>query len=241
MPISNVNLGQNSATASTTNAITTVANVGPGDLILVVVGYANISDTLTGVTDSSGNTYVILENITGTGIGIGVAYSQNSLTMLTGGTITCTFAGAVNSQARAVDIDGLLGGIQRIGALDTSNNSAQGLAATAATNVATPALQSAQEILIGILATATGSGNVTPGGPWNAIGGNTANSPNCRLFADNNVNSRAAVSFAPTWVNVNNYVTEVLSFIGVAAWDWIPELSRPDTLATAMVAQDATL
>lgn len=229
-----VNLGANAAVASLTNAIASTLNAVPaGGVILVVAAYATVADTLNQVADSAGNTYVILENIAGTALGVGVAYCENAIALPAASTITATFAGVVSSQIRAQYISGA----QPIGSLDTSGHTAQGLAATSASSVATGGLAASLEVIVAVLACTVNTGTVSSLGSFTAAGANTSNAPNCRLFAQT-VNARDSVAWAPTWVNAGNYITEALSFIAVAPYEWAPELPRPDRLIPAMVAED---
>jgi hypothetical protein len=97
------------ATASLTNTFTTTTNACPaGSLIILWANYESTSDAPSSVTDSAGNTYQTpIDNIAGSGIGIGIVYAKNtSANLPVGGTITATFAGSVTSRVGASCVTG---------------------------------------------------------------------------------------------------------------------------------------
>lgn len=206
------NLGKNNAVGATTNVLTTSGFAAPpGSLIVVTVSFATVADTLTSVSDSAGNTYVVLENETGTGIGVGWAYCVNSTTNLPiGGTITGTFGGSVTTELTANYVTGIV----LVGPVDVSAKTSNGLAATAAASVATGTLSQANEILFAVIGAPTTFGAVTFGGSWLAAIGAGAATP-ALAVGYQIVASTASVAWAPTWVNAVNYVSDLISFKGL--------------------------
>lgn len=216
--LSVVTLGSAHGTAATTRALTTATNDCPiGSLIVAETANVTIIDTLSSVVDSAGNTWQTpIDNLSGTGIGIGWAYAVNSTVDLPiGGTITATFSGSTTSALSAVCI----GGAATSSPLDVHNQSANGLAASSATTVNSGTLSQANEILLGGLNTATTSGTVTCGGSFTKTNAGASATPNptiCTLI----VAATTSVAFSPTWTTSPNYITDLISFEapgGVAA------------------------
>lgn len=206
--LSLANLGQHNVPGNATNILTTATNAcAAGSLIVVQASYGTLADPLSSVVDSAGNTYQTpIDVISGTSIGSAWAYAINTSSNLpVGGTITATFAGANANAIQAVCI----GGADTSTPLDKSNNTAQGTGTTSASTVSTGTLSNTAEVVLGTLANPTAPGTVTCGGSFTKIAFNGTPSVNlCYQI----VASSSSVSFAPTWVNSVNYVTDLISF-----------------------------
>lgn len=207
-------LGSQKVAASTTNVLTTGADCPVGSLIVLIGSYTTIADTLSSVADSAGNTWQTpFDNIVGTGIGIGFAYAKNTtIDLPNAGTITATFAGSTVNAVAVVCVSNA----DPVAPLDTSNHSATGLAASAATTVNTGTLANATEIVIGGFTTATamGASNLCNGSfsKTVSLSGTSPALDLCTLV----VSSTGSVAFSPTWTTANNYASDVVSFQGVS-------------------------
>lgn len=204
-----VTLGNHNQAAATTNVLTTVTNDCPvGSLIFILTAYTTVADTLVSVTDSAGNTWQTpIDNVTGTGIGIGVGYAKNSTVDLPiGGTITATFGGSVTTSVVGVCISGAA----TTTPLDIHNINTTGLAATSATTLNSGTLNNSVELVIGVFGTASTASSPTCNGSFG--GGFQLNGiPSAKICALA-VASTASVAFTPSWTNVNNYASDMLSF-----------------------------
>lgn len=204
-------LGAGTGFAATTATLTTATNAAPvGSLIVVFARYTTVADTLSSVADSAGNSYTLLENITGTGIGIGIAYCAGSTVNLpVGGTITGTFAGATNSTITS----GVVSNAASV-PVDAHNKTSQGLAATTTGAIATGVLTQADEVIFSF------TGTVSTGTPWTDDAAFTvltgAISASHRV-SYKVVSSTASVSATTTWSGANNYVCDLVSFKGSTA------------------------
>lgn len=209
-----VTLGFHNQAAATTNVLTTATNDCPvGSLAYILTGYTTIADTLSSVTDNSTggpNSWVVIENKTTTGIGLGVAYAVVTHDIAVGNTITGTFAGSVTSEIYGTCVPS---GVVTVSPLDISNKSQNGLAAAAAASVSTGTLAQPVEILMGTLATAADSGITTAGGSWTNLGRSTSTPGLMTSFQI--VSVTTTVAWAPTWVTNNNYVTDISTFKGI--------------------------
>lgn len=203
-----VDLGNHNQAASTTNILTTGADSPVGSLIIVFVSYVTVADTLSSVADSAGNTYVVLENFVGTGVGIGIAYCSNStIDLPNGGTITATFGGSTASEISACNVSGANGGV------DLQNQTDSGLAAKNINDVVSGTPAVANEIFFGVLGTATTPGSVTYNGAnaFVVVGASSASTPTIakgRLI----ISSIAAVTARFSWGNSVNYAFDLVSF-----------------------------
>lgn len=207
-PVSATSLGTNIVAAASVTLTTTTNDCPVGSLIVVGAAYS-VTGSLTSVTDSAGNTYVSpIDNIAGTGGGIAWSYAINTgVDLPIGGTITANFATATTTRISVICVQG----IATSAPLDRSNNTAQGLAATSATTVTTPALRQTHEIVVGGLASGSAVGTNNCGtGYTKQVNGSTGAAVMvvCTII----VSSQSAVSFLPTWTSSVNYVTDVITF-----------------------------
>lgn len=208
--ITEVNMGAGTQAASTTNTVTSAVGDCPiGSTIVVIAAYATIADTLTSVTSSPANTFQVpVDNITGTGAGIGVAYAKNTTADVpqTTGTVTATFAGSVASRVVTM----CLTGASAAAPLDIHGVTAQGLASTSATTTNTGALAGSTEFVIGAVASPTSAGTLTCGGSYSSLF-TPVSTPSLGVCGQA-VASSASVAFSPAWTNTVNYVTDLVTF-----------------------------
>lgn len=192
--------------------MTVAVNSAPvGSLIVVFCKYITIADTLSGVVDSAGNTYILLENFTGTGIGLGIAYCEGSTVNLPiGGTITATFAGATNNAISAA----VVSGIALSGSIDKHNNTAQGVAATTTGAVTTGTLAQSDEVAFMYVPTTAGAGGFTPAAGFTALAGASAVAFSVSYDV---VAVNTSISNTTTWVNSVGFVADLITFKAPAA------------------------
>lgn len=204
------NLGSHNQAASLTNPITTVSSCKAGSTVAVFASYVVLADSLSSVADSAGNTYQApTDNISGTGVGIGVVYAYNiPFALPSGGTITGTFAGVTNTSIGAICFNGADAG----DTLDVHGQTAQGLASMAATTTNTGALAIARELVAGVVGAPTTTGSLACGGSYvHTI--NILATPALHV-CQQVVTSLSSVAFSPTWANSVNYVVDLTSFKG---------------------------
>lgn len=95
-------IGQNTSTSGTSVVITTTDAVAIGETILIGASHASFSRTLSSVTDSAGNVYVVDGAVgASTTAMAGAAHSVATVALPAGGTITCNFTGTGSSSAHA--------------------------------------------------------------------------------------------------------------------------------------------
>jgi hypothetical protein len=237
-------LGTAAGTAATTRVITTTADAPAGSLIFVAAHYTTVIDTVTSVTDSAGNSYVVIENDAGTGAAVGTAYCKNCLFLASGSTITINFGGSVPSVAGAVCVQG----VGTVNALDTSGHSSTGLAATSATSVATGTLALPSEIIFSVLGVAANISGVTNAGltDTGASSSNNTTSGGSLALWYKNVTAPTSIAWAPTWTTAGNYASAVFSFKADpqtparGQFDW-PTPPRPRRLLPEIIWQDQGL
>lgn len=209
-----VSLGAHAQAASTTNVLpVSGSSAVAGSLIVVFAAYATVADTLTGVADSQGNTYTVLDNFAGTAIGVGCAYCSNSAFSLTGvDTITATFAGSVSSEIEAVSVSGANGGV------DKSALTQSGLAATAFSgNIASGTLAVADEVLFGFTGYPAAQGLVSNNGGA-AFTQLVSVGASPRLYTSYLVVAATTTqNFNISWPTANNYAADLISFKITAA------------------------
>lgn len=205
-------LGSHNSAAATTNALTTATNDCPvGSLIVVFAAYSTVADTVSGVTDSAGNTYVVLDNFVGTGIGVAICYCVNSAFDLpVGGTITVTFGGATASSISAVTVPNAA----TASPVDKHAITDSGLAATTTNAMSTGVLAQADSIIFNLVGTAAGPGVTTASAGFTKIAGLSGTPtvfPEYKIVA-----STVSTSCTPTWGTANNYAADMVVFKGVS-------------------------
>jgi hypothetical protein len=208
--LSAVSINTHTSAGATTNVLTTSGSDCPiGSLPVVATVYLTIADTLSSVADNVSNTWQApFDNITGTLVGVGSAYAINTTADISvGKTITATFAGSTPSGIAGICITGAA----TTSPLDVSNKTQQGTAATAATSVSTGTLAQANEIVVGVLVGTVAIGVVTCGTGWTKLP-TLSNANGSVTICVQIVAATTSVSFAPTWANTANYVTDVYSF-----------------------------
>lgn len=203
-------LGSHAQTTAATNVLTTVTNDCPiHSTIILLAANATAADTLTGVTDSAGNTWQSPVDATaGTGVGLATAYAINTTVDLpVGGTITASFT-SNTTFINAICVQNLANTTP----LDTHNPPpSTGSAATSATSVATGTLRSSAELIVGSLGGNVAMGTFTCPAGFTKPSINNSGGPSL-LMCYEVVASSSSVGFAPTWTNSANYVNNVVSF-----------------------------
>ena len=193
-------------TSATTLVITTTTASPAGAAIIVAIGFANFATTVTGVTDSAGNTYTIGTLASGTNTRGYFAFSANTLALASSGTITITFAGAVTIKgACAVSVVGLSSA-----PADTEGAGATGT--STAPTITSAALSQPDEIVFGLTVinngftdTFTEDGNFTSDTVAKASGIAVRS-------AYQIVSATTAVTYAPTLGTSRTWVTQIKSF-----------------------------
>lgn len=211
-----IGIGNHNQAAALTNVVPTTADCPPGSTIMVSASFLTVADPLTGVVDSAGNTYQTpIDNISGTGVGIGTAYAYNTLNDLpSAGTITATLGGSVTSTVGAL----CLRGASSSDPLDTHANSAVGLAAMASTTVNTGTLALPREFVVGVLGTPASMGGGPPcNGNYARSVSSPTSAPALIMCQQTPTTGTASVAFSPTWTNANNYAVDLMSFKGPPA------------------------
>ena len=193
-------------TSATTLVITTTTASPAGAAIIVAIGFANFATTVTGVTDSAGNTYTIGTLATGTATRGYFAFSANTLALASSGTITITFAVAVTIKgACAVSVVGLSSA-----PADTEGAGATGT--STAPTITSAALSQPDEIVFGLTVinngftdTFTEDGNFTSD-TVAKVSGIAVRS------AYQIVSAKTAVTYAPTLGTIRTWVAQIKSF-----------------------------
>jgi hypothetical protein len=205
MRVPTTGIGSNSG-SSVSSIVITVANGGcrPGSTIIVLANYGTVASTVSSVSDSQSNTYTVFDNITGTNVGIGWASAPVTTALQNSDTITVHYGGTTNGNAVGACLVG-------IGALDTHNHSASGTSATTATTVNTGTLAFGYEVILGGLVTATASAAQSCNAPTGLISGSSSVNGSFILCGVAVVGT-GSQSFAPSWTNSRNYVSDVISF-----------------------------
>lgn len=199
-----VQLGTGSGNGGS-HVITTVANCPAGNLI-VISTCLSLTSSIASIVDSAGNTYTILDSVTGNP-GLFVSYCANCLNLPSGGTITLTTSsGGTAQRSTAMCVSG----IATSSPVDTSNHTATGSAATSATSVSTGTLAQASELVVGVSTFVTAISGYTPGGSFTAIGGVSTSSGVQNAYQI--VSAATAVAYAPSWTTASNYRTDIVSF-----------------------------
>lgn len=175
-----------------TIVISAVTATGAGDKI--VVGAVVGTGTVTGVTDSAGNTYVQQESDTG-GVGsAGYEFVADGATssIAAGGTITVTCSSTTtNKGAVAVGVPGMAA--TAMDKIATADN-----AASAAPSVTSPALTQASETVVAVIANTNSGGDPTWGSGFTKLGSTHNGSGPWVSVSYKTVNSTAAVTASGT-------------------------------------------
>lgn len=215
-----VQLGTKTGTsgAASTLIITTGANAPAGNLINVFASCGTTSTTITGVTDSAGNTYTPGTAIVSVGSNgrINHFYCANPVLLSSGGTITVTYGSTSGSKyASAISTSGLA----TTTPLDKEGAGSQSSSALSA-SVATGTLNQADELILGFVHCDNGGGDT-----FTEASGFTANSlasinPTGALHSGYQiVSSTSTVTYAPSWNVLRGYEGNVVSFKMASAAD----------------------
>src|SRR5581483_8896990 len=177
----------------TTNSVITTANDSPAGNCIVVFAIDS-SRTITGVTDSAGNTYTS-SGVTSAG-NLSMWTSPNALHLPSGGTIT--ISSQVNLGAHVMGYAVSVSGIATTTPVDIAPAVVPGGPSTTPSK-STGTLSQASEIVFGVVTCATGTGFTEASGF--STDGQVTNWPgNSRdfHFAYQIVNATTSVTYAPT-------------------------------------------
>lgn len=197
-------------TGSTTQTITTLADIAAGQL-MIQGSYTNtFNNFISSISDPAGSTWAATSNSNHSGVApvreIWWARAAGALTK--GSTITITMATSTNRQGgRMISVPNMA--VSPVDAVPTSNNST----ATGATSIASGTLAQTNELLIGWVGAGADPGTFTPGGSWTLVSSNTSGS--FVYLAYQIVSSTSSVAWAPTWVNSILNASIMASFKGL--------------------------
>lgn len=203
-----IQLGTAGGVAAASYVITTAANIPAGATVFITVAIAGTTETISSITDSSGNVYPASANFTGTAISLCRVTLFNALAMLSGNSITVNLsAGTAIAACEAFVCSTQL--IQ-----DVAPGGQTGVAATTATTIASGTLSHNDGLLIGMVSTAAAISAFTPGGSFTSIGGldQTGASVNTAYQI---VASNASVNWAPSWTTAANYISLFRGYVEV--------------------------
>ena len=99
-------IGENSGTSSATNVVTTSVAHNAGDPISVHVVSSTAVVSVSGVADSAGNSYSLAKRTSATTVVTDHWVSSGAIALASGGTVTVTFSGAVNSMCQVLKSGG---------------------------------------------------------------------------------------------------------------------------------------
>ena len=186
-------------TASSSVALTYTAAQTAGNLNIVVVGWNDTTSTVSGVTDSKGNTYALAIGPTsGTGLRQSIYYAKNIASG--SNTVTVTF----NQAAAFVDIRILeYSGLDTASPLDKTAGAA-GAGTTASSGAATTT--SATELIFGAEMTTQ-----TTTGPGSGFVSRIITSPDTDIAEDKIVSATGSYS-ATAAVTSSNWVMQMVTF-----------------------------
>lgn len=208
VPIQFVQYSSTNWSAGATIAVVMPGNITAGSLIVVGVRYAQVARSVTGVTDSLGNTYQqVSARVAGSSAIVHTWYAMNA----TAGacTVTVTFDLAPTSgTAMVAEYSGIL----TAAALDKQAG-ATGLAGVAADSGLTAATAQNNELLVGVLALNGSSGGVTAGAGYTlrSLLGASMN----HGLEDQIVAVAGAYNATFTWVTARNWACQIATFKGI--------------------------
>jgi hypothetical protein len=190
---------------------TTTGHAPVGSLIVVLLfAWTGVNGAATGVTDSAGNTYTLAVQDPATasiGYPCAIYYCNNSANDLpSGGWIASTNSGATNFSIAAYAIPGANGGLDV--AMSAHNAGATTL------SLVSGALASANEILIGLMATTSNFGTVTEPGGFTLLSGFPIGGQDAAYEI---VSSNASVTYNPSWTNSVACAAVLASFKATAS------------------------
>jgi hypothetical protein len=162
-----VGLGTAAGSSShSSRVLTTTADAPAGDAIIVAVMSNLTGRTLSSVTDSAGNTYVIDESLGTTSNNVWIASCLNPAHLPSGGTISANFGStdATASQVHAMSVSGL----KKSGALDQHTSASFGLGS--AWSISTPSATTVpDELVVGVASASGGAFSSTPGATYTEL------------------------------------------------------------------------
>jgi hypothetical protein len=188
--------------------------IAAGSLIVVIIeAFQNPDNTVTNVTDSAGNTYLLVQNPATSGIyGQCIAYCVNSPNPITtSSTITITNSDSSGLSFAVYSVSGANGGLDQ-----SVTNVMQASGSFTTASATTGTLSSSSEIAFAVYTflgtTLTGFTESTGFTGLDAgAGGQTPESTGYNM-AYNIVSTNAAVTYAPTWTPGSGYVLLLATF-----------------------------
>lgn len=220
-----VTLGTATNGVGSTTTLTTTAAVAAGDLIIAVIYVPDATQSLSTVTDTAGNTYVIdvsKRHTTDTARYIAIASCLNAIAMAAGGTITWTTTGSV-SGIKGVTA-ATVSGVAASSALDkTSTN--DGSSTTWSTG-SSGTLSQADEIAFGLAFSLQSATSNTPDAGWTELADFSPQSGR-RLVLEHQVVSATTALNAGGTVGNAVWVGALATYKAAAARGAQPILRRP--------------
>lgn len=221
-----VNLGNHAGTSVASNAITTLAAVSAGDLILVFYGTSGALNPT--ITDTAGNSYAYF-NSTST-LCSGVFYCPNALAMSSSSTITVTNGDTpTRSACTAMKISGMATNVNLVsdrGIYQAGSFTVSAVGATTASKQYNALAQTTEVAIECFGSSSSNPGTYTPTSGFTNIGG--TGTP-CWLIPAYKITSVGTpLALAPSWVNAVTYRAGIFCFRGAVATN----TARPDGLLT---------
>lgn len=200
--------------------LTTVADCPVGSLIVLFDGGATaVANNLSSIADSASNSYAAPFDGHVNAAAFANLIWANAINtahdLPLGGTITSTYANnSTNHSFLAICITGAA----TASPLDISAKTANGagVAATSATTVNSGTLGQANEVVLAGEAFGGNSGTVTCGGAYTKYETQVSGSTGIATLCGQVVASTASVAFSPTWGTSQTWITDLISFKGVA-------------------------
>lgn len=196
-----VAIGVTAAAVASGSSFTTTANASAGSLIVVALWNRTMTEAITSVTDSAGNTYT--RAAANTTLVQELWYCANCLNLPSGGTITATTP-TDSYHANAIAASGVAAA-SPVDVTSLSNN----VASQTSVSLASGTLAASNEMLVGMTRIAAGSyGTYTQASGFTASASSLARA----AFAYRVVTSNASVTYGPSWVNAQTTSGLLVSF-----------------------------
>lgn len=213
MTITIADLGHTQSSSSSQN-ITTTANIQTGDMVLILTTAGTISMGLSSVAnDASGNVYTFPSG-QGTGsLSMNYAYTLNAVALSSGATLAITYLGVAGHVCNAYRIAGM-----RTTSPIIDTNTIENLQATQTTATATARRfnQNSDITFQCLSSTSNDPGTYTPGAGWTNLGGSQAS--RFLQVAYQITSDQAALTATPTWVNnISSRFTLINGFRGAVS------------------------
>lgn len=220
-----VQLGQANGVSSGVS-FSTSADSPAGNCIVVLCVARVAAATVSGVTDSAGNTYSQAVQASGAGVaGAAIFYAANAAHLANGGTITVTTSSGVYD-AQAISIPN----VRASSPVDKTNSQIETVATNAPPALASGTLSFTDEIVLAVTSIGGGSTGYASNSPFT---GNTGTGGNFSGSGYDIVSVTSSVSYAPTWTTARAASQALATFMGIAPTPaglaWLMPLDEPSS------------